>query len=223
MRADEPEQAAEAVQRLDHRRDETRVAAIAGKNLSDRQFQAAYEFVGLLFFLIGHASPPESQTIHQVRRTPVVRGKKGMEQIRETGTMRRGSAIRGSQSTRDTAAEVAFGLRADDVHAAVDEAVDQRANDLRAIQQFAGFAAVGGREAVEVHDLPVEQHDGHFGPRFVVNRRPPGAGSGASRSYEAGMPSRAPFGRHRKRLAKRKYTGSLLIAQTQQFPTSAFF
>jgi hypothetical protein len=35
MRADEPEQAAQAVQRLDHRRDQTRVAAIAGKNLSD--------------------------------------------------------------------------------------------------------------------------------------------------------------------------------------------
>src|SRR4030095_1781560 len=107
-------------------------------------------------------SPPESQTIHQVRRTPVVRGKKGMEQIREMGTMRRGSAIRGSQSTRDTAAGGAFGLPADDVHAAVDEAVDQRANDLRAIQQFAGFAAVGGREAVEVHDLPVKQHDRHY-------------------------------------------------------------
>jgi len=82
-----------------------------------------------------------------------------MEQIRETGTIRApepDSAIRGSQSTRDAAAKIAFGLGSGDVQAAVDEAVDERANDLSAIQQFAGFAAVGGREAIEVHDLPVE-------------------------------------------------------------------
>jgi hypothetical protein len=55
MRADDPEQAAQAVQRLDHRREERGVAAVAREDLPDRQLEAADELFGFLPFLISHS------------------------------------------------------------------------------------------------------------------------------------------------------------------------
>src|SRR5262245_3782616 len=93
-----------------------------------------------------------------------------MEQIQETSTMR-ASAIGSSQTARHTSTQIPFGQGSRDVHPAVDEPVDQRANDLGAIQQFAGLAAVGRREAIEVVDLSIEQDHRDLRPRLVMDGR----------------------------------------------------
>src|SRR5262249_49772117 len=60
MRSHEAEQAAEAVQRLDHRRDQRRIGAIARKNLTHGQLEAADQLLGFLAFLVGHVTSPFS-------------------------------------------------------------------------------------------------------------------------------------------------------------------
>lgn len=54
MRPDDTEQAAQAVQRLNHRRDHGRVRPIAGKNLAYLDLETADQILGLLLLLIGH-------------------------------------------------------------------------------------------------------------------------------------------------------------------------
>src|SRR5262249_60165041 len=54
VRADEAEETAQSVERLNHRGDQRGVAAVARKHLADREFQAADQLFGLLLFLIGH-------------------------------------------------------------------------------------------------------------------------------------------------------------------------
>jgi hypothetical protein len=54
MRPDDPEQTPQPVQGLNHPGDEAGVAAVAWEDLSNREFEAADEFVGLLTLLIGH-------------------------------------------------------------------------------------------------------------------------------------------------------------------------
>ena len=56
MRADEAEQAAQAVERLDHRREQGGIAAVAREHLADRQFESADHLFGLLTLLIRHVS-----------------------------------------------------------------------------------------------------------------------------------------------------------------------
>src|SRR5262245_7622952 len=94
------------------------------------------------------------------------------------------SAVRRAQATSDAAAQVAFGGRTD-VHAAVDEAVDQRANDLGAIEQLAALAAVSGREPIKLRHLTVEEHDGDFRPGLELHGRSAGARFRSARSRGA--------------------------------------
>src|SRR5262245_19621633 len=54
VRADEAEETAQSVERLNHRGDQRGVAAVARKHLADREFQAADQLFGLLLFLVGH-------------------------------------------------------------------------------------------------------------------------------------------------------------------------
>jgi hypothetical protein len=54
MRPHDAEEASQAVERLDHRREEHGIAAVARKNLTHRELEAADKFVGFLLFLIGH-------------------------------------------------------------------------------------------------------------------------------------------------------------------------
>src|ERR1700680_1667093 len=60
MRPDDAKQASQPVQRLEHRRDERGVAAVAWENLTDRGFNPADQFFGFLPFLIGHVRVPSA-------------------------------------------------------------------------------------------------------------------------------------------------------------------
>ena len=60
VRADNADEASQSVQRLEHRRDERGVAAVARENLTDRGFNPADQFFGFLPFLIGHVRVPSA-------------------------------------------------------------------------------------------------------------------------------------------------------------------
>ena len=60
MGSDDADQASQPVQRLEHRRDECGVAAVAWENLADRGFNPADQFLGFLPFLIGHVRFPSA-------------------------------------------------------------------------------------------------------------------------------------------------------------------
>src|SRR5262245_49280922 len=100
--------------------------------------------------------------------------KKGMELIRQTGRMRRRLPERAAEPACHSCAQIGFRSGAGDVHSAVDEAVDQRADDFRAVQHLAVLAADFRRQLIEMEDLTIEEHDRHFRPCFVVNGRPAG-------------------------------------------------
>lgn len=67
VRPDDPEQAAKAVQRLNHRCDQTGVAAVT-RDLSDRDFEPAHQFFGFQSFLIGHVTLLVHTTTRYTRR-----------------------------------------------------------------------------------------------------------------------------------------------------------
>ena len=87
---------------------------------------------------------------------------------------RRRSAVRGGEPARDASAQVGFRTDGADVHAALDQRVDQRADDFSPIQRFPGSGA--RRQTIEVQDLTVEQNDRDLGPGLAVHRRPSGTG-----------------------------------------------
>jgi len=69
-----------------------------------------------------------------------------------------------TQASGDARTKVGFGAGVCDVHAAVEEAIDQRTDDFRAVQDFAigrPPVAVAG-EAIEMGNLPIEEHDRHL-------------------------------------------------------------
>ena len=55
MRPDETEKAAQAVEGLEHRGNQRRVASVAGKNRADGHLEAGNQVVGFLALLIGHS------------------------------------------------------------------------------------------------------------------------------------------------------------------------
>jgi hypothetical protein len=73
-----------------------------------------------------------------------------------------GSAVRCAEPPRDARAQVGFRGRRRDVHPAVDEAVNQRPDDLGAVQRLAARAAIAGSEPIEVVDLSIEEDDRDF-------------------------------------------------------------
>jgi hypothetical protein len=85
-----------------------------------------------------------------------------MERMREMRTIRSvpaPSSVRGAETTGDTRAEISFRNRAADVHAAVEQAIDQCADDLRAVQHLAALCADVRRKPVEVVNLSIEEND----------------------------------------------------------------
>ena len=86
------------------------------------------------------------------------------------------SAVRRAEPPGDARSQIGFGAGAGDVHAALDQAVDQRADDFRTVHRLAVFCAHVFREAIEIVNLAIEQDDRHLRPRFVVHGRPPGTG-----------------------------------------------
>src|SRR4051794_36006686 len=81
------------------------------------------------------------------------------------------SAVRRSKPARHHRAQVGFGGRRVHVEAAFDQTVDQRADDLGAIERSAGLAAAVRSEPIEVSDLPIEEDDGDLRPGLVVDGR----------------------------------------------------
>jgi len=107
------------------------------------------------------------------------------------------------------------GLRAcgRNVHAAVDQSVDQRPDDFRAVQGAAVLLA--RRKTIEVQDLAIEQHYRDFGPGFAVDRRAAGAGLAASAwRRRTSSPGSGALLRHQAEPSG-QYTRPLLVAQTQ--------
>jgi hypothetical protein len=63
VRTNDPEQAPQAVERLEHRGNQGSVAPVTRKNLADSGFEAADVFLGLLAFWIGHVESPGTHDI----------------------------------------------------------------------------------------------------------------------------------------------------------------
>src|ERR1051325_5693986 len=94
-------------------------------------------------------------------------------------TLRAWSRLR-PQAAADTRAK--FLLRLDPTHidSAVEESVDEAANKPGAVNGDFGVRTNVGEQAIELDDLPVEQHDRDLRPCFSVDAGPaPPGGRGA--------------------------------------------
>ncbi len=117
-----------------------------------------------------------------------------------------------AETARDAGAEVRFGAGRGHIDAAVDQGVDERANDFGAVENFSAPAADVSSEPIELDDLAVEQHHGDLGPRFLMD----GWAAAAGPRSEAQCFRFHAFPRHRCRChPHRNYTNRLLVAQTQ--------
>ena len=87
------------------------------------------------------------------------------------------SAERRAEAAGHVRPQIGHRDAAGDVHAAVDQAVDERADDLGAVQDLAVSRARVRRDTIEVHDLTIEQDDRNFRPAFLVNGRTAATGS----------------------------------------------
>ena len=75
------------------------------------------------------------------------------------GYNRRPLAVGAAQASGNARAQVRLGRGTGDVHSAVEQTVNQRADDFGAVQHFAALAADIDGESIEVDDLTVEQDD----------------------------------------------------------------
>lgn len=69
--------------------------------------------------------------------------------------------------------EVGFGLDGGDINATVFERVDERSDNLGAVDRRAGGAANRDGHLIEEPHLTIEQHDVDFRPVFLVGSRTP--------------------------------------------------
>src|SRR6266498_2190336 len=99
------------------------------------------------------------------------------------------------EALRDMRAERSLGRVGRPVHSATDESVDQRPDDFRPGHRLSAFPSYVGRQPIEMHDLPLEQHHGHLGPRLSMNAWP------SSRRFRMwlGLRPPRPFCGHRFR------------------------
>ena len=81
------------------------------------------------------------------------------------------SPIRRAEAARDARAQVGFRGGRGDVHAAVDQSIDERPDDFGAVQHLAALAADLDGKTIEVVNLAVEEDHRHFRPGFIVNWR----------------------------------------------------
>jgi hypothetical protein len=80
-----------------------------------------------------------------------------------------------AQQAGEALSQIAFGGDGGHVEAAVQYAVDDRANNRGAVQWVPGFLSHDMDGAVKTDDLPVEQHDRNFRPRVAVKEWAPAA------------------------------------------------
>jgi hypothetical protein len=92
---------------------------------------------------------------------------------------------------RNPRAQVGFRPGGRDVHPAVDQSIDQSADDFGAVHDLAAPASDVSREAIEVLDLSIEKDDRNLLPGFLVYGR-----SAAACSYGARVWLQAPPLRH---------------------------
>ena len=123
------------------------------------------------------------------------------------------SAVRSAKPPGDARAQVGFRAGAGDVHAALNQAIDERADDLGTVHPLAVPVAHVFREAVERMNLAVEEDDRHFGPWLTVDGRP--AGAGFAVRVDRGACAWRSFSRWARHSAA-DYTWQFLLAQTQQ-------
>ena len=80
-----------------------------------------------------------------------------------------------AQATRYLRPDRGLRRRRGDVEAAVDQSVDEGANQSRAVEHFSALPADICRQSIQMKDLTIEQHDRHLGPCLLVAwRTPPG-------------------------------------------------
>src|SRR5262245_36385403 len=76
------------------------------------------------------------------------------------------------QSLRDLSAQGALGRMLRDIHLAINQTIDECADDFRPVHRFATGAPHVGRKPVELDDLALEEHHRDLRPRLVVDGRP---------------------------------------------------
>lgn len=79
---------------------------------------------------------------------------KGMERIRTGAPL----SERRAEAAGDTRPQVGFRRRCRDVHARIEQAVDQGADDFGAVEDLPVPASNVRGEAIEVEDLAIEEH-----------------------------------------------------------------
>jgi hypothetical protein len=80
-----------------------------------------------------------------------------------------------AQEQSEALSQVALRRDERQIKAAVQDAVDERANNRRAVQRLACLFSHDANGAVELDDLSIEQNDGYLGPFIAVKERPPAA------------------------------------------------
>ena len=79
------------------------------------------------------------------------------------------------QQAGEALPQIAFGGYGRQLEAAVQNTVDDGANNRGAVQRVAGLPPHDMDGAVKTDDLPVEQHDRNFGPGVAVKEWAPAA------------------------------------------------
>jgi len=64
-----------------------------------------------------------------------------------------------AQAPRDLRSDGGLGSRRRDVEAAVDQSVDEGANQSRAVEHFSALPADIGSQSIQMNDLTIEQYD----------------------------------------------------------------
>ena len=101
--------------------------------------------------------------------------------------------------------QIAFGGDRRQLEAAVQHAVDDRANHRGAVQRLAGLFPDDADRTVKMDDLPVEQHDRDFGPGVAVKEW----ASPSRRSWQFSSCGAGALPNHCL-----NYTDEFLVAQT---------
>jgi hypothetical protein len=69
----------------------------------------------------------------------------------------------------DTGSKLLFRTGGPEIDVAVEQSIDDAANERGTVHHVAGRLSDVAGEAIESHDLSIEQHDRHSGPRLGVD------------------------------------------------------
>ena len=80
-----------------------------------------------------------------------------------------------AETPGDPSSKLSFRNGSRDLEFAVEQPVENGANECGAVHRRAGPVSHVLGKAIELHDLSIEQHDRHLRPRFGVDTRAPAA------------------------------------------------